>query len=68
MNLPLPPQNYDRVDQQQTRIRLEQADRQNVKRGEDIEMASARIFLQSPDGTRFYLTASDLGILTLTAA
>ena len=68
MRLPYAPATYNQADQTKTRSLIEQAQEQLVKRGQDIEMGAGRIILQSPDGSRFYLTASDLGVLTLTAA
>lgn len=69
MKLARPPEKYDAHDQGQMRAALEMADSQNHKKGQNVEMtAGTKLILQSPNGTRYYLTASNLGVLTLTAA
>lgn len=42
---------------------LQEADKQNLKRGQDIEMGGAKIILQSPDGSRFGLYVDNDGTL-----
>jgi len=68
MNLPSPPAEYSREDQTNLRAALAQAERSNLKKNIDIEMGKARIFLQSPSGARWILTAADDGTLSLVAA
>jgi hypothetical protein len=45
---------------------LQAADRQNLKRGLDIEMAGGRLILTGDDGVRYAVSVAS-GILTLTA-
>lgn len=44
---------------------LEQADAQSHKKASDIEVGVGRLILTSPDGTRYSVTVSDLGMLVL---
>lgn len=67
MNLPVPPASYDARDQAETRRSLEQEDRRNRKIGTDVEIGGDRLVLKSPDGTRWSVTVSDLGVITATA-
>ena len=67
MNLPQPPSAYDQNDQAQTRAALEQADAQNVKAGNTIEVAKGKLILTSPNGTRYNITVSNAGALVVTA-
>lgn len=67
MRLPYAPGAYDQGDQTKTRSLVEQAFEQTLKRGQDIEVGGARIILQSPDGSRFAIAVSDLGVLSATA-
>ena len=47
---------------------LEKADRLNRKRREDLEVVPPeRFILSSPDGTRWSITVSNVGVLTATA-
>lgn len=65
MKLPTPRPQYDLTDQANVRRLLEQADQQNLKRGQDIE--GSRVILRSPSGTRYQITVSDAGTLSATA-
>lgn len=68
MKLPRPPSAYSEHDQGQMRAAIEMEDAKTFKKGRDVEMtAGTKLILQSPNGTRYYLTASNLGALTLTA-
>jgi len=58
---------YSREEQNRLRADLDRRDRQNLKRGRDIEMGAARIILQSPDGSRFALAVANDGTLSATA-
>jgi hypothetical protein len=61
------PGTYDVVNEGQFRAAVEKADRENIKRGRDIELANdERLILRSPDGSRFYLTVANDGTLTAT--
>lgn len=67
MNLGKAPAAYSDRDQNDIRSTIVREDKRNRKVGQDVEVGEERFILRSPDGTRWYLTASDLGVLTLTA-
>ena len=67
MKLPTAAQSYDLRDQAQMRNLLERADVQNMKRGQDIEVSSARLILTSPNGSRYSVTVDNSGNLSTTA-
>lgn len=67
MKLPTATRDYDLRDQAQMRNLLERADVQNMKRGQDIEVSSARLILTSPNGTRYSVTVDNSGNLSATA-
>jgi hypothetical protein len=67
MKLPTAARDYDLRDQAQMRTLLERADVQNMKRGQDIEVSSARLILTSPNGTRYSVTVDNSGNLSATA-
>lgn len=67
MNLGKAPPTYSDRDQNDIRATIVREDKRNRKVGQDVEVGEERFILRSPDGTRWYLTASDLGVLTLTA-
>lgn len=67
MKLPFPPADYDRNLEAQRNNLIEQADAKNRKRDSDIEIKEPiRLILVSPNGTKYKLVVSDLGILTAT--
>jgi len=67
MRLPTPPPMYSsKVEAARNQI-LESEDRQNLKRGRDIELGDARVILRSPDGTRYALTVANGGTLSCQA-
>lgn len=68
MNLGKAPATYSDRDQNDIRSTIVREDKRNRKVGQDVEVGEERFILRSPDGSRWYLTASDLGVLTLTAA
>lgn len=45
------------------RREIERADRNNLKRGRDIEAGAGRVILTSPNGTRYALTVANDGTL-----
>jgi len=49
------------------KIALENADAENRKRNVDIELVNDRVILHSPNGTRYYITVSNAGVLGTTA-
>lgn len=67
MNLARATAIYDPQDQDRLRTDLEQADEQNLKRGRDIEMGSARIILASPNGLRWAIVVSNTGVVSAVA-
>jgi hypothetical protein len=46
---------------------LENADRQNRKINADVEIASSKLILTSPNGSRFSVVVSNAGALSATA-
>jgi hypothetical protein len=67
MSLPIAPNQYSAEDQRRVRAEIDRMDKQNRKLRQDIEVTSERIILSSPNGTRYYLTVSNSGVLTATA-
>jgi len=66
MKLPNSTERYDQLDQNMTRNIIERDDLQNFKRNQDVEVRT-RLILASPDGTRYQIVVSNLGVLTATA-
>ena len=66
LTLPAAPGAYDPRNEQTVRGLIEAADRDNLKRGRDIDLggAAAGLILVSPNGTRWRLTVGDDGALT----
>lgn len=68
MKLPRPGVDYDQIEEQSFRRALELADTINRKKNANIEMGQDElIIIRSPNGTRFYLSVSNLGVLTATS-
>lgn len=63
MRLPPPSASYDARLEIERNRQIEDADRNNQKRGQDMEVAPGRLILTSPDGTRYALTVSNAGAL-----
>lgn len=63
MNLQRAPQTYAKDDQDRLRSDLEREDRDNLKRGRDIELGDGRVIITSPNGSRFALTVDNAGAL-----
>lgn len=61
MRLPQPSPQYEMSRQADMNRTLEQADRMNVKRGQDIELSRERLILRSPNGTRYAITVDNAG-------
>jgi hypothetical protein len=55
---------YDVSRETERNRQLEAADRENHKRGRDIEVNPGRLILTSPDGTRWSVTVDDTGTLS----
>jgi hypothetical protein len=66
MKLPRSPERYDPRDQDATRALIERDDLINFKRNQDVEVRT-RLILASPNGTRYQITVSNIGILTAIA-
>lgn len=67
MILPSPPAAYDRADQAQLRDALRRADSDNLKRGRDLALGSARLILtDAVTGERYVVTVSG-GVLGVEA-
>lgn len=68
MKLPNPPLNYDSSFEAQRNAFIEQMDQQSLKRQADVEIvAPQRLILRSPNGNKWSITISNLGILVVTA-
>lgn len=67
MKLPLPAQVYNRQGEIERNRTLEQADRWNHKRGQDVEIGETRLILTSPNGTRYSITVDNAGVISATA-
>lgn len=68
MNLPRPPAQYDIRDQEDTRGSLEREDRQNRKKGQDVELEpGVKLVKRSPNGTRWSIEVDDAGVISATA-
>jgi hypothetical protein len=68
VKLPYPPQAYDPNEQARARFQLEQEDAHNFKRDRDVELAGGpRLILRSPDGSRWSITVSNVGVISAVA-
>lgn len=67
MKLPLPVIEYNRRQAGENNRIIEQADRENHKRGRDVEIGAARLILTSPNGTRYSIEVDDAGNLSASA-
>lgn len=68
MNIPRPPERYDRRSEDERNRAIEQADRQNVKKNEDIRIiAPVRLILPSPDGTEWVIAVDNSGNFAATS-
>lgn len=67
MNLPTPPQTYSPSDQAAMRREIQRADQQNLKRGQDVEIANGRLIMTDIDDGLRYQVVLDAGVLTLVA-
>jgi hypothetical protein len=67
MKLQRPTLEYDTADQLSLRRALELADALNRKKNVDIELGQdEKLVIRSPNGTRYYLTVSNVGALSAT--
>lgn len=68
MRLPNAANTYDVRAENQRNLILEQSDLQNRKKNQDLIIAGTeRLILSSPDGTKWKITVSNLGVLAATA-
>jgi len=67
LKLPHPADIYNPITEAQRAFLLEREDRFNRKTNTDIEVGSSRLILTSPNGTRYSITVSNLGVISATA-
>jgi hypothetical protein len=67
VRLSRPQKDYDSARETQNQFTIEQADMNNHKRDQDIEVGDAEIILRSANGTRYSLDISDAGVLSTSA-
>jgi hypothetical protein len=67
MRLPASRPAYTQVDDQTARSMIERADAENHKRNRDIEVSPGRLIIKSPDGTRYSIEVSNLGVISASA-
>jgi hypothetical protein len=68
MKLPNPPVQYDQSFESQRNGFIEQMDKQSLKRQADVEIVDPqRFILRSPNGNRWQITVSNVGVLVATA-
>lgn len=68
MNIPRPPERYDRrVEDERNRI-IEQADRENRKKAEHVRILDPyKLILASPDGTEWEIEVDNSGNIAATS-
>ena len=73
MKLPSPVQKYDVIAEANFRRILESTDAQNYKKKQDVEIGSRkitppkRLILCSPNGSRYEILVSNIGVLSASA-
>lgn len=67
MILPQPPATYSPRTEVERNRQLEQSNRANHKRGQDVEIGNARLILTSPNGTRYSVAVDNTGAISATA-
>lgn len=67
LSLPKPDAAYNQLNEAAARDALSAADRANQKRSTDVEIADRKLVLTSPDGNRWSVVVSNLGIITAVA-
>lgn len=68
MKLQQPSLAYNRLSEVERNRQLEQADKQNHKRGRDVEIGTGRLILTAPDGTRWAVSVDSSGTLSASPA
>jgi len=64
MRLPRQFPNYSLPNEEQRNHQIEQADKQNHKKNQDVEIGVGRLILTSPDGTRWDITVDNAGVIS----
>lgn len=67
MRLRVPGPSWSRAQEAERNRQIEAADRENHKRGRDVEIGEARLILTSPNGTRYSVTVDNAGNLSTTS-
>jgi hypothetical protein len=67
MSLPYAPSAYSQSDENTARAEMQRELDRRHRRGIDIELASDRLILRSPNGSRFALAVSNAGVLSAVA-
>lgn len=62
-----PKESYDAGEEAQMRAALTAEDRKNRKKGADVELRDELLILRSPDGTRWKITVSNVGVVGASA-
>ncbi len=68
MRLPMQSPAYSASAENERNRVIEQADYLNHKRNSDVEIGDGRLILKAANGLRYYITVSNAGALTVTAA
>lgn len=68
MRLPIQPPKYSASAENERNRVIEQADYLNHKRNSDVEIGDGRLILKAANGVRYYITVSNAGAVTVTAA
>lgn len=64
MILPKAQSGYSQSNEDEAREALRQADNRNVKKGDTVYFARNEVIISSPNGSRWALKVSDLGVVT----
>ena len=62
------PSNYSQTEQNQFRGQLERELTNMLRSDQDVELVNTRLILRSPNGTRYALSVSNAGVLSVVAA
>jgi hypothetical protein len=64
VNLPSAPPGYTQSDEANVRRALQDADKQNIKRGTDYYVLDGRVILKAPNGSFHALVVDNAGVLS----
>ena len=68
MSFPIPPMQYAQGEEAQMRSEIQRRLDRKFDRQSDIELqAGQRLIMRSPDGNRWSITVSDIGVVSATA-